>query len=95
LLHRQIENEQEVGNVEESDVIGNNLHGKGQNVSNHKNTPMVGHTSVGENSLITGDTIIENSQIILGTGHTINIYQYPKELKELMELLISIAGSLN
>jgi hypothetical protein len=68
LLPKQTENDQQLDDVESSIVIGNNANG-----SNIKVAPQTNH--VHENLGVTG---------ITGTGHTINIYQYPKELIEIL-----------
>jgi hypothetical protein len=75
LLPMQIENEQGIGSVDGSDVVGNNLHGN-ENTSVAGNGNEIQTNHVQENYGVTG---------ITGTGHTINIYQCPKELIELLE----------
>jgi hypothetical protein len=77
LLPRQTENEQEISNVDGSDVNGNNLHGN-ENISVAGSENEIQTNNVQENYGVTG---------ITGTGHTINIYQYPKELAELLAKL--------
>jgi hypothetical protein len=64
---------EKIGNVEASDVTGCNMNGSDNNVCSQHNT-------VSDNHGITG---------ISGTGHTINIYQYPKELIELLKQIKS------
>jgi hypothetical protein len=64
---------EKIGAVTESDVTGCNMNGSDNNVSAQHNT-------VSDNRGVTG---------ITGTGHTINIYQYPKELTELLMKLQS------
>jgi hypothetical protein len=61
--------EQEVSHVDGSSVAGNNMRGSDNNVLSQTN-------HVQENYGVTG---------ISGTGHTINIYQYPKELIEILD----------
>jgi hypothetical protein len=63
---------EKIGNVDKSDVTGCNMNGNDNNVSAQHNT-------VSDNRGVTG---------ITGTGHTINIYQCPQELINLITKLI-------
>jgi hypothetical protein len=71
------ENSQSIGNADSSTLIGNNANyatvQSGENISPQTNR-------VQENFGVTG---------ITGTGHTINVYQYPEELKELLMKLLT------
>jgi hypothetical protein len=66
---------QGIGNTENSYVSDSNVQ-QGENISYHTQT-----NNVETNTGVTG---------IHGTGHTINVYQYPKELTELLTKLMKI-----
>jgi hypothetical protein len=65
-----------IGDVSESDVTGCNMNGSDNNVCSQHNT-------VTNNHGITG---------ISGTGHTINVYQYPKEFVELFKKFMTMGA---
>ncbi|MDR2806524.1 MAG: hypothetical protein LBB85_13015 [Dysgonamonadaceae bacterium] len=71
------ENEQNTSNNEWTGVVGNNLNGIDNNVSTQTN-------HVQENYGVTG---------ITGTGHTINIYQYPKSLEDFLMKILAERGN--
>jgi hypothetical protein len=85
LLNLPPQNEQGIGAVTDSGVVGNNCN------------EQIGHTTSADNSDITGDIAKQDNHVqenlgvtgITGTGHTINIYQYLKEIVELLKKLQS------
>jgi hypothetical protein len=90
LLPESEQNTQNLGNVDSSTVIGNNANGR--KISSAR----IGHSTDGENSPVEGHIFSQTNHVdtntgitgISGTGHTINVYQYPKELSELLIKLI-------
>jgi hypothetical protein len=96
LLPKQVENEQGIGSVDSSDVVGNNLSGSdndvlSQTVSDSESSIAIGNDANGsdikvspqanhnvqENHSTTGNNFQYN-------GNTINIYQCPQELIDLL-----------
>jgi hypothetical protein len=55
-------------------------------------TTKIGHETNGDNSPITGDIqqthVNENTGVVGGTGHTITINQFPKELIVIFENIL-------
>jgi hypothetical protein len=91
LLPKQVENDQGIGSVDSSDVIGNNLSGSdndvlSQTVSDSKSCIAIGNDANGSTVSTQTNHVQENCGVtgITGTGHTINIYQCPQELINLL-----------
>jgi hypothetical protein len=96
LLNLQPQNQQGIGNVEGSDVVGNNQRDSTA-IGRDANNSDIGHTTTGDGSSVSGDISKQDNHVqdnhgitgITGTGHTINVYQYPKELTELLTRLVA------
>jgi hypothetical protein len=94
LLPKSEQNTQDLGNVDSSTVIGNNAN------DSKISSVRIGHSTDGENSPVEGHIFSQTNHVdtstgitvISGTGHTINVYvyQYPKELSELLIKLIKL-----
>jgi hypothetical protein len=76
------ENEQNAENISDSVVVGNNINGSDTTVVHGNDDNVMPQTNhVQENFGVTG---------ISGTGHTINIYQCPPELINLLVKLLKM-----